>query len=504
MNRVLKTLRIHQKGKFIYRLAGRDRQKSASYYTPEVLTKCLVKYTLKERLEGLTADDILKLTVCEPAMGSAAFLNEGVNQLAEAYLTRKQQELNERIPHEEYSEALQQVRMYIADRNVYGVDLNPIAVELAEVSLWLNALSRANQVPWFGYQLFNGNSLIGARRQVFKPSLLTQKVKANRWFNTEPQRLDPQNPQRKPDHIYHFLLPDEGMAGVSDKEAKKLKPQAFELIKSWKKDFLEPLESYEIELLQSISAGIDTLWKEHTDTLRADRNRTEDQFAIWGQTGAESLSTSTAEKDQIRTSGIFNANARLATPYHRLKLVMDYWCALWFWPLDRAALLPDRAKWLMDINLIVQGQTFDFQPLQSGLTFDLDSETTETTENKESKGFEKPIDDMFAADEAQLNLSEREKAAREVKTASGELNLPKLFKTFEHLNLVNELAKKHKFFHWELTFADIFADNGGFDVMLGNPPWLKVEWNEGGVLGDYNPQFVLRKLSATKLAGRAG
>jgi hypothetical protein len=67
-------LRVHEKGTFIYRLAGREREKSASYYTPEVLTKCLVKYALKELLEGKTADEILHLTVCEPAMGSAAFL----------------------------------------------------------------------------------------------------------------------------------------------------------------------------------------------------------------------------------------------------------------------------------------------------------------------------------------------------------------------------------------------------------------------------------------------
>ena len=46
------TLRVHPKGEFIYRLAGREREKSASYYTPEVLTKCLVKYALKELLEG--------------------------------------------------------------------------------------------------------------------------------------------------------------------------------------------------------------------------------------------------------------------------------------------------------------------------------------------------------------------------------------------------------------------------------------------------------------------
>ena len=489
-----KTLRVHQKGKFIYRLAGRDREKSASYYTPEVLTKCLVKYTLKERLEGLSADDILKLTVCEPAMGSAAFLNEGVNQLAEAYLTRKQKELNQRITHDEYSDVLQQVRMYIADRNVYGVDLNPIAVELAEVSLWLNALSSANQVPWFGYQLFNGNSLIGARRQVYKSGLLTQKRKQNRWFNTEPVRLDPQNPKRQPDHIYHFLLPDAGMAGVSDKEAKKLKPKAFELIKKWKKDFIEPLEDDELDLLKSISAGIDKLWQEHTRTLRADRKRTEDRFTIWGQPDTQSLYTTTAEKDQIRASGIFNANARIATPYHRLKLVMDYWCALWFWPLDNAELLPDRSSWLIDINLIIQGEIYDFQPLQSGLDFEAATETPAASDS-----FAKPMDDMFPADQAQLSLSKHEQAARDVKTATGELNLPKLFARFPRFKLVNELASKFKFFHWDLTFADIFADNGGFDVMLGNPPWLKVEWNEGGVLSDYNPEFVLRKFSATRL-----
>ena len=86
------SLKHYPKGTFIYRLAGRDRQKSASYYTPEVLTQCLVKYTLKEILKGKTADEILKLTICEMAMGSAAFLNEVVNQLAEQYLRLKQKE----------------------------------------------------------------------------------------------------------------------------------------------------------------------------------------------------------------------------------------------------------------------------------------------------------------------------------------------------------------------------------------------------------------------------
>ncbi|WP_413167871.1 hypothetical protein ACL6C3_14325 [Capilliphycus salinus ALCB114379] len=99
-----------------------------------------MKYALKELLKDKAADDILKLTVCEPAMGSAAFLNEAVDQLAEAYLERKQEELNQRIPHERVTLEKQKVKMFLADRNVFGIDKNPIAMELAEVSLWLNSI----------------------------------------------------------------------------------------------------------------------------------------------------------------------------------------------------------------------------------------------------------------------------------------------------------------------------------------------------------------------------
>lgn len=167
--------RQHPKGKFLFRLAGRDRIKSASYYTPQSLTQCLVKYALKELLQDKKADDILQLTVCEPAMGSAAFLNEVVDQLAEAYLERKQQEVGEKIAHDRIIIEKQKVKMLLADRNVYGIDKNPIAMELAEVSLWLNCIYGGEDdrifIPWFGLQLHCGNSLIGARRQVYSTFL---------------------------------------------------------------------------------------------------------------------------------------------------------------------------------------------------------------------------------------------------------------------------------------------------------------------------------------------
>jgi hypothetical protein len=56
-----------------------------------------------------------------------------------------------------------------------------------------------------------------------------------------------------------------------------------------------------------------------------------------------------------------------------------------------------------------------------------------------------------------------------------------------------------RFLHWELNFADVFAKRGGFDLVPGNPPWIKVEWKEAGILGEKNPPFAIRKFSASDL-----
>ena len=153
--------KVYPLGTFIYRLNGRSRQKSASYYTPEVLTKCVVKYALKEILVGKKPDEILQLTVCEPALGSGAFLNEAINQLAEAYLEGKQAELKRRIPESDLEQERQKVKAFLADNRVFGVDQNPVAVELAEISLWLNTIYQGHTIPWFRRPALRlGNSLI--------------------------------------------------------------------------------------------------------------------------------------------------------------------------------------------------------------------------------------------------------------------------------------------------------------------------------------------------------
>lgn len=460
-------LRMYAKGTFIYRLAGREREKSASYYTPEVLTKCLVKYALKELLKDKSADDILHLTICEPAMGSAAFLNEAINQLAEAYISRKEQETGEIIGYEDRFNQLQKVKMFIADRNVYGVDLNPVAVELAEVSLWLNTIYPNGFVPWFGTQLVNGNSLIGARRQCYRVSSLQATSKGLRWYEKAPERV-PLGTERKrgklATQIYHFLLGDPGMCSYTDKVIKQLEPAKIKFLNTWNKAFTAPYCDDDIETLKKLSKTIDKLWKDQISLRQQLKQQTHDSLSVFKFNDDEPDShTSIRTKDQMLRTMYRSENAKNAGAYARLKFAMDYWCALWFWPIDKADLLPSRSEFLNDMYMILVGlysTSSDSQQL-SWLDGDSDEEDTDIL-------LQVNLDDLCAL-------------------------LPRL-------KLARTIAQQNHFMHWELEFADVFAERGGFDLMIGNPPWILLGWNEQDVLSDSNPRFAVKKLSAAETA----
>lgn len=484
--------RLHEKGKFIFRLAGRDRQKSASYYTPQSLTQCLVKYALKELLQAKTADEILTLTVCEPAMGSAAFLNEVVDQLAEAYLERKQDELNERIPHDRITIEKQKVKMLLADRNVFGIDKNPIAMELAEVSLWLNCIYRDRQtitetddrgqtwtrtiegevfVPWFGLQLNCGNSLIGARRQVYRRKQVTGLKKGvAKHFEQEPERI-PLGQALPADAIFHFLLGDPGMANYTNKVVKAMEPAAIAQINEWQKQFAKTgLTAEQADYAVRLSQRIHELWESYAKELAKIRDRTTDPLVVWGQsveTDTQRQRSQLEQKDKIYLQEKLSEGVANASAYRRLKLVMDYWCALWFWRIADADQLPSREEFLQEIGAIL-GETEMLAPAEQQMK--LFPETQEQTQGK-----------LFL-------------------TTWGFVDLNRLKKNYKRLQVVEQIAEQHRFFHWELEFADLFWQRGGFDLMVGNPPWVRVEWEESGILGDYDPVVEFRKLSASTLA----
>jgi hypothetical protein len=482
---------VHEKGTFIYRLAGREREESASYYTPEVLTDCLVKYALKELIgedsEDMPADDILDLTVCEPAMGSGAFLNEAVDQLAEAYLQRKQEETGDYISHEEYNREKQRVKMYLADNNVFGVDLNPVATELAEVSLWLNTIYEQKAedpehergglafVPWFGMQLTTGNSLIGARRQVYEPELLTDSGGRGKppWMETSPERVEP-GEDRPDGHVYHFLLPDYEMANYSTSGGPgDLAEEEIKSLRSWRRDQKSAYEPEDLDTLQDLSEAIDGLWEKHTRQQRRIREQTTDPIKVWGQPEPDAMRppTTTRWKDKKWHTQMHSEGVRMSSPYRRLKLVMDYWCALWFWPIEEHDTVPTRQEWLMDLQMILEGDLY---------------ETSSTV------GEQQVLFESMEPDAKQL--------AMDLKDEHGFVNVDKLCDRNPRLGLVRELADRYKFHHWELDYADLFERRGGFDLTIGNPPWVQVNWDEIGLLSDVEPKVEVRDWSKRQVS----
>lgn len=473
-------MKVIPRGRFIYRLSGRDRQKSASYYTPEVLTQTTVKYTLKpilERLEKgeIKALDLLDLKILEPAMGAAAFHNEVINQLAQAYLTYSQQELKTRVDPNKYQEELQKIKAHIALNNVYGVDLNPTAVELGKLSLWLNVIHKDMQTPFFGYRLGVGNAVVGSWLKVFKHKEFSFELKGKGWvkkdwWSTAPKHLQfgKKGILRKEDEIYHFLLPDPGMAASGNiKLLKEAYTGEAKRVSEWRKEFCTPVRKDEYSLLQKISAAIDALLMEHYDIQKNIALITEvrsDFFGIPAEVSALDFQEYSYEKKQQFAQERLKPNA----PYYKLKQIMDYWCSLWFWDVRDAKDLPTRTQWYEDI---VQILNID---LSENKTAPEDEEETVRDYRKDKKEIEQQL--IAALKQSPSSLFENERAL-----------------------LVKKYADQYRYFHYELEFIEVFRERNGFDIAVGNPPWLKILFEEKGLMSEIYPELEIRKVTAPQV-----
>jgi hypothetical protein len=110
------------------------------------------------------------------------------------------------------------------------------------------------------------------------------------------------------------------------------------------------------------------------------------------------------------------------------------------------------------------------------------------------------VQPVFEGFETQLPLSQAADQPN-LHDKLGQLRISKLRQHFARIPQVEAVAEARRFLHWDLCFADILIQRGGFDLLLGNPPWLKIEWNESGILGERNPVFAIRKISASDLTG---
>ncbi|GAA5120721.1 Eco57I restriction-modification methylase domain-containing protein [Haloechinothrix salitolerans] len=446
---------VHPKGTFVYRLSGRDRQRSASYYTPEVLTQCVVRHSLAELItEDTRAQDILEYRICEPAMGSGAFLNEAINQLAAEYLHRRQSELNETIEPEQYRAELQKVKAYLALHRCYGVDLNDTARELAEVSLWLNVMHPGLKAPWFGLHLKRGNSLIGARRATYDLAALGRAKQS--WLKTPPTDRPLSEGEAPAGEIHHFLLPAAGWGAVKDaKQAKELAPEKVEQIKAWAKSIARKPGKNEVARLRGLARRVERLWELSRRRLEISEREVARHIEVWGADIPADASAVTRERVE---SELHDPDG----PYQRLRLAMDAWCALFFWPITTDVEPPNIDQWLAVLEGLLGINGKDAPSNQVSLV--------ETVE-----GF----DDL-------ANLDGLEKSYY------GMRDVTSLFLEHRWLGVVREIAQQEGFFHWELDFAQVFS-RGGFDLQLGNPPWVRLDWKDNEILAEREPLFALRE-----------
>ena len=162
-----------------------ERRRSGSHYTPRELTKPIVSAALEPVLRRLREDGggpprperILELKVCDPAMGSGAFLVEACRQLGDALLEswRAHDDMPDIPPNED---ELIHAQRLVAQRCLYGVDRNAAAVDLAKLSLWLATLAKEHPLTFLNHALRHGDSLVGLSRA---------QIEAFHWKGGSPQ-----------------------------------------------------------------------------------------------------------------------------------------------------------------------------------------------------------------------------------------------------------------------------------------------------------------------------
>ena len=464
----------YEKGQFVYRLSGRDRQRSASFYTPEVLTRFTVQQALAELLDqdGRTtsAEEILHLTVCEPALGSGAFAIEAVRQLAEQYLSRRERELGQRVDPEERPRELAKVKAFIALHQVYGVDLNATAVELAEVSLWLDTMVEGLAAPWFGLRLRRGNSLVGARRALYS----TSQLKKRAWLSVAPvaeplsRVADAIDDDAKAsrhrlggaldvsNRIHHFLLPAKGWGSAVEvpKQVRDLvDAERLKDLKTWRRNITKTPTTAQTKRLAALARRVEVLWELTLRRLRVAEAEASRRIDLWGREAWADIGSTVSRED---------IEAYLAEPgsaYRRLRLVMDAWCALWYWPLTTEVRPPSLEEWLGVLEGLL-GIAGKAGPTDAATFADATA-----------------WDELEQAEEMDLGFA----GARAVDS---------VIEKHEWLEVVRQVVEDQGFFHWELDFATVFA-RGGFDLQVGNPPWVRPRTDVDGLLSEGDPWWSL-------------
>lgn len=212
---------VHHRDAFVVVL-GTDRRETGTHYTPKTLTEKIVEETLtplvyrgpadgrpREEWVLKRSDELLDLKVCDPAMGSGAFLVQVCRLLSERIVEAwggeeaqgRSIDVDGRLHEKDTSDVFESLprdpeerailaRRLVAERCLYGVDLNPLAVELAKLSLWLTTLAKGRPFGFLDHNLKCGDSLLGIHRidQLRTLSMQPEGARQSRLFGKALER----------------------------------------------------------------------------------------------------------------------------------------------------------------------------------------------------------------------------------------------------------------------------------------------------------------------------
>ncbi len=395
---------VHQQvlpGEWYLARWGGTRKGSGSFYTRPGLAVPTVQRTLRplayDPPEGMSRseaqlaaapewtpkrpEEILAVTVCDPACGSGSFVLAALRFLTDALYESLQRHgrieakgsrslvwllgmrNGERAEGEGYRLSDEQIpcrpddddfepllkarlRRHVVERCIYAVDLDPLAVELCRLSLWIETMDRELPFGFLDHKVKCGNALVGAWFDQF------QHYPAMAWKNRE-------GGDKGHSNGVHFGKNARGRA-IKDFHKNRLTPDM--------RRFLEGRTLFQEDLMEKAAgahrAALELLRKMHELPVH----------------------------DAAQRAEMYRTELLGSPQWRSLKEAMDLWCACWFWPADE----------------------IEAAPLPTG--------------------FADPPEETRA--------------------------------------VAREVAARHRFFHWELEFPDVFDEEGaGFDGVVGNPPW---------------------------------
>lgn len=361
--------------------AGNERKTTGSYYTPSSLVECLLDSALDpvldERLagkKGAEAEEaILLLKVCDPACGSGHFLIAAAQRIARRLATLRAGD--EEPSPDQLRHALRQV----IGRCLYGVDINPMAVELCKVTLWLEATEPGKPLSFLDHHIQCGNSLLGVT-----PRLLEEGL---------------------PDDAFKPIAGDDKAVCTEAKKRNKEERKQLALFHG----STEIAPWLHLGNLPAAMLAVDTM----SDDTAAELHRKEERYAALVRSAA----------------------------YESARFLADAWCAAFVWKKTRDFGYPITNDVLRKIERNPHGAC-----------------------------------DPWMRDE------------------------------------IERLREQYQFFHWHLAFPEVFpppakaekAENkntgwsGGFDVLLGNPPWDRLKLDEQEWFAERAPEIANAPTTATR------